>query len=74
METVFLSSSSLGGGPRGSGGPRRSVQGGHWIMVYEYGYEHGYEKGKDQITKSETEGKIQYFTLVSISSLAHPQH
>ena len=37
-------------------------------MVYEYRYEHGYEKRKDQRTESQTEGKIQYFTLASISS------
>ena len=41
-------------------------------MVYDYGYEHGYEKRKDQRTESQTEGKIQYFTLASISSLEHP--
>ena len=43
-------------------------------MVCEYDYEHGYEKRKDQRTESQTEGKIQYFTLASISSLEHPQH
>ena len=42
-------------------------------MVYEYGYEHRYEKRKDQRTESQTEeGKIQLFTLASISSLEHP--
>ena len=43
-------------------------------MVYKYRYECGYEKRKDQITESQREGKIQYFTLASISSLEHPQH
>ena len=32
-------------------------------MVYQYGYEHGYEKRKDHRAESQTEGKIQYFTL-----------
>ena len=59
MVTGFLSLSGLGGG--------QGVQGGHWIMVYEYGY----EKRKEQRTESQTEGKIQYFTLASISSLEH---
>ena len=34
------------------------LQGGHLIMVYEYGY----EKRKDHRTESQMEGKIQYFT------------
>ena len=42
--TVFLSSSGLGGD---EGGARGSIQGGHWIMVYEYGY----EKRKDRRTE-----------------------
>ena len=29
---------------------------------------------RDQRTESQTEGKIQYFTLASISSLVHPRH
>ena len=32
------------------------------------------KKRKDQRTESQTEGKIQYLTLTSISSLEHPQH
>ena len=32
------------------------------------------KKRKDQRTESQTEGKIQYFTLASISSLEHPGH
>ena len=43
-------------------------------MVYECRLEHGYEKIKDQIIESQTEGKIQYFTLASISNLEYPQH
>ena len=31
-------------------------------------------KKKDQRTESQTEGKIQYFTLASISSLEQPWH
>ena len=46
---------------RGSGGP-----GEHLIMVYEYVYECGFEKRKDQRTESQTEGKIQYFTLATL--------
>ena len=53
-------------------GPRGSTKGEHWIIVYEYRYEHGNEKRKDQRIESQTEGKIQYLTLASISSLEHP--
>ena len=41
-------------------------KGGHWIMVYEYGYEYGFEKRKDEGTESQTQGKIQYFTLATL--------
>ena len=68
MVTIFLSSSGLGGG---SGGLSK---GGYWTMVYEYRYEHGYEKRKDHRAELQTEGKIQYFTLASISSLEHSKN
>ena len=37
-------------------------------MVYEYGYEYRFKKRKDQRTKSQKEGKIQYFTLATLFS------
>ena len=43
-------------------------------MVYEDRYEHGYEKERIRELNTLTEGKIQDFTLASISSLEHPQH
>ena len=63
MVTVFLSSSGLGGGSGVQGGLSK---GQHWIMIYEYGYEYGFKKGKDHRTESQTEGKIQYFTLATL--------
>ena len=34
--------------------------------LYEYRYEYVFEKRKDQRTESQTEGKIQYFTLATL--------
>ena len=57
--TAMVSFSFLKWSGRGLRGPRGSIQGGHWIIVYE----HGYEKRKDHRTELQAEGRFRTLLL-----------